>query len=226
MLSTVPNDILLYLTKYLYTRDMIRLRLTSRYFRDHIQCYYKIFDDTKEITFVTDSIQKTKCCTICGLIITEDGDVKFEYCPRCNIFYGKLNLDQKTIYITNSRKYTLFSMQDLDCFTGTCFCQSKKKLFYHPNLPSSLVPVGRGRREKFPKFIFETDYGRVCFDSSKYTKKNVLFMDIIIYYSQSGPEILQTFKHHWVVLKYSKKIIPIKNIFLKTERLGLLVQKN
>lgn len=214
MLSTIPNDILLYLKRYLYSRDLVHLKLTSRYFRDSIRCDDKIFDDTRDITFTTDSIQKTKCCTICGRIITEDWALEYEYCPRCEKFYGETKTELPSNQIVGTYKYTLFSVQDLECLVGTCSCSSRKKLFYHPNLPSSLVPVGLGRRRTFPKFIFETDYGIVRFESSRYSKKNILFTDNIVYCSSvhSGPTILQTHKHHWVVLKYSKKIIPIKNI--------------
>ena len=54
----------------------------------------------------------------------------------------------------------------------------------------------------------------MSFDSKKYEKQNILFTYVIVYTTiYSLPKILQTDKHHWLVLNNSMmKVIPIKNI--------------
>lgn len=57
----------------------------------------------------------------------------------------------------------------------------------------------------------------MLFDSKKYEKQNILFNPYVIIYTTiySLPKILQTDKHHWLVLNNSMmKVIPIKNIIL------------
>ena len=219
MLNKFPKDILLYITKYLYSRDLINLKLCSVYFNKNIDYNGKIIDHTQDIIHNIQILLRIQHCKVCGHILSRD-EAEIEYCYRCeDTFMDKI--DVKSMYVVDMkyvRYYTLFSSQDLECLRGNCNCESKRYLFIHPNLPRTLVPKKSFRKDSYkinyPKYIIETDYGKMLFDSKKYEKQNILFTYVIIYTTiYSLPKILQTDKHHWLVLNNSMmKVIPIKNI--------------
>lgn len=217
MLNNLPTDVLLVVTKYLFPGNVMNLKFCNMYFREIIDCNEMIFDQKKDITFSTQKIGRLERCSICDHILNRT-EQEIEYCCRCDIFYNE-RLTKKQ-YIQYS-KYTLFSLQDFDCLVGNCSCVSKNYLWnYEPTLPKNLIVMrSLGRNVRHPKYIFETDYGIIYFDTTIYTKRNIIFTDIICYTpsyfktpSYYRPMILQTSTHHWVVLKYSKQVIPIKKI--------------
>ena len=219
MRDMLSKDLLPNITKFLYPRDIVNLKLCSKYFKNCIHYTGKIFDKNRDITYVTYSIGKIKLCKVCANILYKD-ETEIKYCSRCDDSYNdKIDLNSMVVvYITKYFKYCLFSIEDMDCLKGNCSCESKKQLFIHnPNLPKSLMINYKSKYfGRSPQYILETDYGKVKFNTELYKKENVIFTDIIIYkeinFGGKLPSIIQTSKHHWVLLKYSTKLIPILNI--------------
>lgn len=217
MLDILSEDLLLYITKFLYSRDVVSLRLCSKYFKNSIHFTGKIFDGKEDITYSTISIGKLNLCKYDHILSTDEIEVK--YCLKCDDPHNdKIDLNSMVVINITKYKYILFSIRDMDCLKGNCTCDSKKQLFIHnPNLPKSLILNYKSKYfGSCPQYILETDYGRIKFNTELYKKENVIFTDIIIYkeinFGGKLPSIIQTSKHHWVLLKYSTKLIPILNI--------------
>lgn len=206
----INYDIWSIIIKFLNNRDLVSLRLCSTYFRDFIKFRIKLDDERLDVTWETQKILRHERCMYCCVILSTDDElVKHHY---QNHLHESVYLDLRYDI------WKLVSLYDLECVENRCNCKSKEYLTCQ-NITRYLTPVQKGF---CIKYCLYTDYGVIFMDTDVYQKKHKIFTEFVLYEpiawrlrSLKGykcARILQTKTHHWVILKYSNKIIPVKNI--------------
>lgn len=208
----LSGDEVIYISKFLYPRDMISFRLVCKWLSISLCIRKKVDDETTNITHSTQNIARRKRCYACGLLFFDSLDMELHYICECKLF--RKNYDMKLNYIpkmnwisepyTLSMGYVLLSHNDIECTKSNCSCQSKKE--FTQKILSNYCRL-------------ETDYGIIMFDIRNYVRKKIIFTDCIVYKpivwdgkSDRSPKILQTPEHLWVILNYTHKIIPIRKV--------------
>lgn len=238
MLNLLYDDVLLHITKFLFPRDIISIKLLNRYFSKKIFFSGKIDDNTQNITHITEKISNRIRCIECGVIFYSIFELELHILDYHKNYENTITeiklsnfndlISSFTRRIRNIVSLQLLSINDIDCVKNNCNCMSKNFLkCTYSDMVRILTPVGHKIYFKYKLF---TNYGIVDMDTEFYTKQNILFTDYIYYYPSTSnnkynkwkndndikkPRILQTKYHHWIILhNYSRhiKIIPILRI--------------
>lgn len=223
MLELLPNDIFIDILSYLFPLDLVNIKISCKHFNTQIEFLGKIDDSDEDITHISCAVSLRKRCDICGYIYPRDIPKLCPFhrgLPSCQVIP---DINHYTIYQLNPfsekirrEQFSLLSLYDSDCLLGNCNCESKIYLTKKKNL----IEDWRNTRITF---ILETDYGYTEFHPSSYIHYAPQFYQETIYTPDKAwkkeypegflrPNILQTSTHHWIILKYSNKIIPIKKI--------------
>lgn len=223
MILLLPKDILLYTIEYIFPKDLYSLRRTNKYLQMNIINLINLDDEKDDITYRTDIISNRERCEVCGSIFSSRFKKDIHQIKRHDdINIGEILKNLQIFPYNTIKPYYLISLYDRDCSTGNCSCLSKKMLHNKFNLPFNIIPIDRTLNKKY---TLETNYGFICMDTSFYKKKVLIFTDCIVYepildnfwktpMDFKCPCILQTKNHWWLLLKYSRKLVPIKNIIL------------
>lgn len=213
MIDLLPNDVIADIIKFLNIRDTLNLRLCSTWFSKVIQDDSKIDDEQLDITWNSHMLMKLHRCVSCGRIFPSENIMLKHHSD-----VHSMNEHLQLTYKYSLSEWQLISKNDIECAYGKCNCQSKN--FLGTEYVRYLTPVEGLRRKIRWLYNLYTDYGIVFMDTGIYAKRAGVFSDCVLYKSSHWkskedikcPRVLQTRDHHWLILGYSSKIVPIKTI--------------